>query len=137
LQPVGLLPSGFAQPGWPETAGGGIPGWVGPLAVAVAGIAVGWAVGHGIGGRTVRDGLMVVGAAMGWQAVVQAGLILLPIGWVWDGLCVLSGGPGPGTGPRESPRRGAFLVVAVLLTICFWKGIDGATEAVWRWLAAT
>jgi leader peptidase (prepilin peptidase)/N-methyltransferase len=133
-----LQPAGLMRPGLAGTAAGGIPGRLAALAVAAASIATGWAVGRGLGGRTVRDGLMVVGAAMGWQAVLQAGLLLLPLRWVWEGLCVLPGVPVPGTAPRGSRREGAFLVVAaVLLTIGCWKGIDGAMGAVWRWLAAT
>lgn len=128
LLPIGLLPSvrPLAGPGgWPEAA-----------AMAVAGPAAGWLLGRGIANSVARDGLCLIGAAMGWRAAVLTA-IALPI---VAGACGLLGAAwraasGNASSATGSSRRcqGDALVVATAVQILAWRWIERAMAAAWAW----
>lgn len=128
LLPIGLLPA--ARPvggpvGWPEAA-----------AMAVAGLAAGWFLGRGITSSVARDGLCLVGAAMGWRAAVLAA-VLMPF---VDALCArlgLATSSGDTPVPVGTERRcpGTALVIVTALQILAWRWIERGMAAALAWAA--
>ena len=81
---VSLLVSAAAAAAYPPLlpvgVWSGVPAWVatGPargLVVALVGLGCGWALGRGASGA-LQSGFMLVGATLGWQAVVATGLLV-------------------------------------------------------------
>ncbi|NDC62455.1 MAG: prepilin peptidase [Planctomycetia bacterium] len=137
LQPVGLVPAALWRPDaavGDSALGADVPPWLRAIALVAAGAGTGWAVGRCIGSRTVRDGLTVIGAVMGWQAAVQVGLVLIAVRWLVNALRKTAA---RAAGLHCLPHfEGACLLVSATLVLCSWGAIDGATEAVCRRVAA-
>jgi hypothetical protein len=110
IHPVGLLPDGRDWPPAPE--------WLEPLAVWLAGALVGRLCGSGFQDATIRDGLTLVGAVLGWQAVTVVTILTAAV-------------------RRASPQVPLFFVpLAVLLQIVVWRLVHDAWSAVWALFSA-
>jgi len=130
-----LLPVGLLQP---MRSTGGQQGWQQSVAVAVAGLTAGWLVGCGLGIPVVRDGLVLVGVVLGWQAVVQTTLLLLIVIVAIEALTAAGRavrGGDPGSGGLGGRAWGAALLVATAVQILSWGWIERGTAAVWHWAA--
>ena len=91
--------------------------WQGLIASA-AGLAVGWLAGRGLGDRTAAAGFMLLGAALGWQAVVSVAVLTLAVGAVRRMLAAAIGCFPAGSGVS------ADLLVAAVVHQLAWRWVD-------------
>ncbi len=107
LQPVDVLPH---SPQWLLS-----PDWLRALIISTAGIAVGRLVGGQLDRPMVSSGLMLIGAALGWQAVVAISIALLIV--VGSFFAVVG---------RNGPKRASQTSDLVMMTTVYLL--------VWRWV---
>lgn len=109
----------------------GNSGWTGQAAAAAVGAVVGWAAGRLAAGPIGGDGLMLVGAASGWQLAASAALLTVVLRGLRRGLAAICLTPPLAAGP------GFDAVAAGAVSLMVQGPLHDVAGWAWRTLTTT